>query len=271
MGLPQAERNSAEREGMAIKIEWTDTEKYSLAKLESDLNGWCKKNNMSLEEISTDVIVRSSGYLNQCFKKRKLPWNIYKHLVNYIGNDLSKYKIEKQKPPVQEEEQKTEWNLKLLVSEDFGVVRCLLNKGTETIAVGSCDAEIDDGVKTIKSIAVALNRLASRLTKEPGQTKPGEEEKKEPEAVGRKTFKDWVMQYYDSHSDVGRLARFIDEHYEKFPSWGQTKMQRYLQLTSDGAAHRVTFDAYFDHYRKLVQAEERANSERLKNNVMRTK
>lgn len=194
-----------------------------------------------------------------------------------MGNDLAKYKIVKQTPaplPVLPESQQSGWNLKLLVSEDFGVVRCLLNNGMETIAVGSCDAEIDDGVKTIKAIAVALNRLASRLTKEPEPQKPVEEEEekpKEPEAVGRKTFKEWVMQYYDSHSDIGRLARFIDEHYEKFPSWGQSKMQKYLQLSSEGAAHRVTFDAYFDHYRKLVQAEERANSDLLRGNVLKSK
>ena len=262
---------------MATKVEWTDVEKYSMARLESDLNAFCKKNNTTLEDISANVIVRSSIYLKDCLKKKRIPWNIYRFLVNYMGNDLAKYKIVKQTPaplPVLPESQQSGWNLKLLVSEDFGVVRCLLSNGIETIAVGSCDAEINDGVKMIKAIATALNRLAAKLTKEPEQQKPvekAEEKQSEPEAVGRKTFKEWIMQFYDSHSDVGRLARFIDEHYEKFPSWGQSKMQKYLQLSSEGAAHRVTFDAYFDHYRKLVQAEERANSDLLRGNVLKSK
>lgn len=36
---------------MATRVEWTDVEKYSIARLESDLNAFCKKNNTTLEDI----------------------------------------------------------------------------------------------------------------------------------------------------------------------------------------------------------------------------
>ena len=262
---------------MAQKLDWTDPSKFSIARLESDINNYCKKERMTVEMISTDVLVRTPRYLGDCLRKKTITWNIFKFMANYLGYDLDRYKIAQPKP-VQKEEPKPEpveadgnWSIKLLVNEDFGVVRCMLNHGMETIATGSCDSDLNSGADIIKAITVAVNRMNSKLI--PGQQSPyvekkAEEPKPEPPKpdgkVGRKTFKEWVMQYYDSHSDAGRLARFIDEHYEAFPSWGQVKMQRFLELTQGGKAHRVTFDAYFDHYRKLTQAEERANSESLR-------
>ena len=280
---------------MGVKIDWVDPKKFSYALFESDVNKFCKQNRMTQEDISQKVIVRSHSYLNDGIRKRKLPYNCFKAVAEYIGQDMTRYKIV-EKPPIEKEAVIPEatldvdgWSLKLLVNEDFGVVRCMLNHGTETVAIGSCDSELRNGTEVIKAITVAMNRLTSKLI--PGQQSPNppkpeppkqeapkpepkpeppkDETPKKPEEVGRKSFKDWIMQYYDSHSDVGRLARFIDEHYNEFPTWGEVKMQRFLQLTVGGKAHLSTFNAYFSHYRAMQRREEQSNSDKLKNGVVK--
>lgn len=273
---------------MGVKIEWVDPKKYSYATFESDINVFCKKNKVTMEDISQDVIVRSPSYLKDCIRKRKLPENCFKSVVKFIGQDMARYKIvetPKVETPVVEAPQEVgDWSLKLLVNEDFGLVRCMLNHGLETIAIGSCDATLNSGTEIIKAITVAMSRMTSKLipgqqspnpskqeqpvTEQPKPEPPKDETPKNPEAVGRKSFKDWIMQYYDSHSDVGRLARFIDEHYNEFPTWGEVKMQRFLQLTVGGKAHLSVFNAYFDHYRKLQRSEEQSNSSKLRNGAV---
>lgn len=271
---------------MGKYIEKMEASIYSYGRFESELNKYLKQNKMTAEDFSVDILVRSPNYLKDSIRKRVLPMNCFVAACKAMGKETSYFKIPKEAPaPVvmKEPVEVKEWDIRLLVNKEFGFVRTMLMNGAETVAIGNADIDGKHEADVIKAITVAIGRMNAKLI--PGQQSTKQEVKPEPpkqeakpeplkapedNTIGRKTFKEWIMRYYDSHSDAGRLARFIDEHYEEFPSWGQVKMQRFLQLTQGGAAHRVTLDAYFDHYRKQQQAEERANSQTLKNGVMRS-
>lgn len=157
------------------------------------------------------------------------------------------------------------WKIDLVVKETLYIVSSIISKDGKVLGTGpatlkaTSEAEIIEGIRV--SVSAACDKALMELS---GGPKSGatidEVIDKSSGKVSGKPFKDWIMQYYNDHSDVGRLARFIDCHYDHFPSWGADKMRKTLMLTKGGSAHVQTFNAFFDRYRALDRAEERANS-----------
>lgn len=173
--------------------------------------------------------------------------------------------------PVQVEIGPQGWKVNLIVNSELLVVSSIISNEGKVLGTGSStmrgkeNADVIEGIR--ESISVACDNAMMQMYPPKSRTTADEVIDLSAGKVAGKPFKDWVMRFYSDHSDVGRLARFIDGHYGEFPSWGGEKMRRYLKATKGGAAHVNTFNAFFERYRAEDRAEERANNAKSRYDV----
>lgn len=277
-----------------------DADLFDYELFSEDLNRFCEEKQTSIQAISEDILTRDKNWLNSALRSEKLPIAVASVVCRHIGKKLSDYQIERQEtlfsqPPKQENNTSSAkpdlplsaksstqdvpvpsapkiqvepgpqgWKVSLIVNSELLVVSSIISNDGKVLGTGSStmrgkeNADVIEGIR--ESISVACDNAMMQMYPPKSRTTADEVIDLSAGKVSGKPFKDWVMRFYSDHSDVGRLARFIDGHYGEFPSWGGEKMRRYLKMTKGGAAHVNTFNAFFERYRAEDRAEERANN-----------
>ena len=267
---------------MARPVKTLDAKKFDYEKFDSDIRRINKEKKMTMVRLSEEVALRSGSYLQKALSEKAMPANVAIAVAKWAELDLKDYEIKpvkrvKEKPVVSEQtieqavEQKVSekgWSCVVKVDEEFGMAMMKVFKDGKEIALGRSYTYGHDDTGIVQGISYAAHMCykqvqQAKMAQESIRTIPEKEEisqdedgddDEEVEVVGRVVFRDWIQKYGNDNSKAGRLARFIQSHYDKVPATGKKKIRSYLRLNK-GEAHLTTFDSLWSMYQKWYETE----------------
>ena len=234
-----------------------DESRFNYSAFNTDLLKALGEKKETLASVSENKLFKSESYLSNALKKKRLPLNMIFALCDWYGLNAKDYEICIEQPPIPEPEeqihncstQSNPWGCEIKIDPDFDTTMLKITKNGKQIAVGRAYLFGATTVDVIKSISYAAH-MAYKLAE---QNKM--EEVVEDKAVSL-LYKDWIKKYEQATTAIGKLARYISDHYRQFPSSGQKKMQVFLMQNSGGShinAFKLSFDMYLDWYKANFQ------------------
>lgn len=231
--------------------------------LQKDIAAWCKKNKVSLRQLSEEKLYHGSSYLSARISNKRIPQSVLMAVLDIIGEPLAKYKIEKVKAkkaddakaeksiqvePVQDD---GAWTCSLSVQEQFSIVSLAIYHNGKEIAVGHAKIKDNTDKEIAKSISYAAHICFKNVEQTEFVNRIGLDNPNNLEYGcynGGVSFKDIAVKYAGERTDRGEMGRFIQRHYSNFPAFGQMAMRRYFAENNASPNVLKAFDIEFRKY-----------------------
>lgn len=263
---------------MGESLKLLDAKKFDYDSFKSDLSVVLMKKGTTMSKVSTDVCLRSTTYLSNMIRTKRLPANVAIAVAQWAEMDLKKYEIKRvvekklvieQPKEVKEPNKVPEsgWACIVKVDEEFGMAMMKIFKDGKEIALGRSYTYGSDDVGVVQGISYAAHMCykivqQSKMAQESIKTVVEPEIEEEPEEEleppsitnGRVIFKDWIKKYEKDNTKAGMLAKFIKSNYQSIPATGKKRIRMYIRLNK-GEVHLATFDSMWTMYLKWYDAQ----------------
>lgn len=231
-------------------IKYIEKSDFNFPQFLHDIKPILRLKEITLSDLSKTRYFKGANYLSNALNDGKIQARILYDLAEYLGVRLKDYEIVLT-PYAEKMEQNADkqvivgetWTCTIDVNKEFETAMVKITLPNGESVTGRSFLYGTDNTGILQSISYAAHmcyKLVQQGKIEQMSSGDDTENKK-------LNFKDWITKYEDCNSPYGKLARYIQSHYDAFPSSGEKNMKCYL-MQNQGYSHVSAFTTLFKQY-----------------------